>query len=239
MLYLNIPPFVISLASSLFHSIFILIDSRNHIFIIYFCVGQEQYKQTGPIALCATYSFLILKFFSSNWVYDVDDFSHTVDWLKGNFCKVTDCSFYQSIWSFSLFPFFLFSFFLHPKFLSLSSHLQGKGIKKDCICMFYCFKIHIKENKWKVNILRITKVQCRLILNWMQMKMENIKKWHILTAISHGFPFSFLMLKKELQLLPLLTIISAISGNCQEPTVHSAVCFLILMHVPPRCKSVH
>lgn len=62
---------------------------------------------------------------------------------------------------------------------------------------------------------RDTKVQCRWILNWMQMKMENIKKWHIcLLLTTHSFLSIFLAVTKKIRLLLLLTIILAISGDC-------------------------
>lgn len=70
-----------------------------------------------------------------------------------------------------------------------------------------------RKHKREVHFFRHTKVQRRWIQNWMQMKMENIKKWHILAAISNKF-LHFLAVPKKIRLLLLLTVILRMSGDC-------------------------
>lgn len=70
-----------------------------------------------------------------------------------------------------------------------------------------------RKHKREVHFFRHTKVQRRWIHNWMQMKMENIKKWHILAAISNKF-LHFLAVPKKIRLLLLLTVILRMSGDC-------------------------
>lgn len=70
-----------------------------------------------------------------------------------------------------------------------------------------------RKHKREVHFFRHTKVQRRWIQNWMQMKMENIKKWHILAAISNKF-LHFLAVPKKTRLLLLLTVILRMSGDC-------------------------
>lgn len=82
------------------------------------------------------------------------------------------------------------------------------------MCMFYSSIIHRKENtKERLIFCGDSKVQYRWILNWMQMKMENIKKWHIWLLLATKSRISLAM-KKKIRLLLLLTVISAISGDC-------------------------
>lgn len=101
-----------------------------------------------------------------------------------------------STWSFLLLPWLSCPFPFSWICWKMSS-LKLSFIKKQYRCIFYCFKIQVKENtKEKFIFLRHTKVQHRWIQNWMQMKMENIKKWHILAAISHEF-LHFLSCAKE------------------------------------------
>lgn len=72
-----------------------------------------------------------------------------------------------------------------------------------------------RKHKRTFTFFRDTKVQCRWIWNWMQMKMENIKKWHIcLLLAAHSLLCISLVVTKKIRLLLLLTAISAISGDC-------------------------